>query len=134
MRSHKSAPLPGDLTRRARETHRQKRSPLYEYNGLLLVLILLRVLDGAALADDVDLDLAGIIQRILDLLGDLAGQQDDLIIADDIGLDHDADFAAGLNGKGLLHALEAGRDLLQILQTLDIALHVLAAGTRDVRR
>ena len=123
------APLPGDLTRRARETHRQKRSPLYEHNGLLLVLILLRVLDGAALADDVDLDLAGIIEGILDLLGDLAGQQDDLIIADDIGLDHDADFAAGLNGKGLLHALKAGRDLLQIFQTLDIALHVLAAGT-----
>ena len=87
-----------------------------------MVLILLRVLDGAALADDVDLDLAGIIEGILDLLGDLAGQQDDLIIADDIGLDHDADFAAGLNGKGLLHALKAGRDLLQIFQTLDINL------------
>ena len=85
-----------------------------------MVLILLRVLDGAALADDVDLDLAGIIEGILDLLGDLAGQQDDLIIADDIGLDHDADFAAGLNGKGLLHALKAGRDLLQIFQTLDV--------------
>ena len=83
------APLPGALTRRARETHRQKRSPLYEHNGLLLVLILLRVLDGAALADDVDLDLAGIIEGIHDLLGDLAGQQDDLIIADDIRLDHE---------------------------------------------
>ena len=45
------------------------------------------VLHSAALADDVDLDLAGVIQRILDLFGDSACQQDDLIVADDVGLD-----------------------------------------------
>ena len=87
------------------------------------------VIDGAALADDIDLDLAGVIQRVLDLLRDLAGQQDDLIVADNVGLDHDAHFTASLNGKGLFHALEAGRDLLQIFQTLDVALDILAAGT-----
>ena len=38
---------------------------------------------------DIDLDLAGIIQRIFDLLCDGAGQQDDLIVADDeIGRAH----------------------------------------------
>ena len=84
-----------------------KRSPLQPYSGLR-ERILFCVIDGAALADDVDLDLAGVIQRVLDLLCDLAGQQDDLIVADDIGLDHDAHFAACLNGKGLLDALEAG--------------------------
>ena len=31
------------------------------------------VLDGTALADDIDLDLTGIIEGVLDLLGDLAG-------------------------------------------------------------
>ena len=105
-----------------------KRSPLQPYSGLR-ERILFCVIDSAALADDVDLDLAGVIQRVLDLLCDLAGQQDDLIVADDIGLDHDAHFAACLNGKGLLEALEAGRDLLQIFQTLDVALDVLTAGT-----
>ena len=71
-----------------------------------------------------------LIQRVLDLLCDGAGQQDDLIVADDVGLDHDTHFAASLHGECLLDALKAGRDLLQILQTLHIALDILAAGAR----
>ena len=76
----------------------------YAQRLLLSFDILFCVLDGTALADDIDLDLAGVIQRILDLLCDGAGQQDDLIVADDVGLDHDAHFAASLHGECLLDA------------------------------
>ena len=108
---------------------RAKKESAAKCSGLPKMFCLFCVIDGAALADDIDLDLAGVIQRVLDLLRDLAGQQDDLIVADHVGLDHDAHFTASLNGKGLFHALEAGRDLLQIFQTLDVALDILAAGT-----
>jgi hypothetical protein len=36
--------------------------------------VLLGVVDGPRLADDLDFDLAGILHRFLDLLGDIAGQ------------------------------------------------------------
>ena len=109
--------------------YKQKKAAVH-LHGSFLGKTLFCVLHSAALADHIDLDLAGVIQRVLDLLGNGAGQQDDLIVADDVGLDHDADLTACLHGKGLLDALKAGRDLLQVLQALDIALHVLTAGTR----
>ncbi len=69
--------------------------------------ILLRVLGCSALADDADLDLTGVIQLVLDLLGDIACQQNDLVVADLVGLDNDADLAACLYGVGALDALKA---------------------------
>ena len=39
-------------------------------------------------------------------------------IVDLFRLDHDADFPAGLDGKGPFHAVETGRDLFQLFQTL----------------
>ena len=93
------------------------------------LLILLRVLGCSALADDADLDLAGVIQLVLDLLGDITCQQNDLVVADLVGLDKDADLAACLHGVGALDALKAVAEGLQCFQTLDVALHVLAAGT-----
>ena len=68
----------------------KKSRRAYAQRLLLSSDILFCVLDSTALADDIDLDLAGVIQRVLDLLCDGAGQQDDLIVADDVGLDHDA--------------------------------------------
>ena len=90
---------------------------------------LLGVFHCAAFADHVHLDLAGIIQLFLDLLGDGTGQQNQLVVADGIRFYHDAHLAAGLHGKGVFHALEAAADLFQILQPLDVAFQVLAAGT-----
>ena len=60
--------------------------------------ILFRVIDRLGLAQDMDLDLTGIGKLGFDLLGDVAGEQDDLDLADLFGLDHDADLASRLNG------------------------------------
>ena len=76
-----------------------------------------------------DLDLAGIFQFVFNAVGQLPGQDDHLVLADLLGFDHDPDLAAGLDGVGLLHAGIAAGDLLQLLQTLDIVLQVLTAGT-----
>ena len=62
------------------------------------------------------------------LTGDLPGQEHHLVLADLVGLDHDADLPARLDGKGLFHAGEGGGDLLQLLQALDIVLQVLPPG------
>ena len=75
-----------------------------------------------------DLDLAGIFHLFLDLLGQVPGQDDHLVLADLLGLHHDADFAAGLDGIGLLHAGVAAGDGLQLFQALDVVLQVFAAG------
>ena len=52
-----------------------------------------------------DLDLAGVGEFVFNLLGDVSREQDHLVLADLVGLDHDADFAAGLDG---IAAVDAG--------------------------
>ena len=70
------------------------------------MLCLLGVLDGLGFPDQIDLDLSGVFQLVLDLLGDLPGQQHHTVLADLLRLDHDADLPAGLDGVGLIHAGE----------------------------
>ena len=45
-----------------------------------------------------------------------------------VGLDHDADFASRLDRERLLDSREAVRDALELLQTLDVVRHDLAAS------
>ena len=89
---------------------------------------LFRVVDSLGLAQEIDLDLTGVGQLVLDLLGDVAREQHHLILRDLLGLDHDADLAAGLNGKAVGDAGEALGDFLELFETLDIVLDVLAPG------
>jgi len=58
------------------------------------------------LADDGDLDLAGILERVLDLERDVAGEGESLLVVDLLRLDEHAKFAARLDGKTLFHARE----------------------------
>ena len=76
-----------------------------------------------------DLDLAGVLQLVLNALGQLPGQDHHLVLAHLLGLDHHADLPARLNGVGLLHAGIGTGDFLQLLQTLDIVLQILPPGT-----
>ncbi len=89
---------------------------------------LLGVVDHFGFAQDVNLDLAGVGEFVLDLLGDVAGQKDHLVLTDGLGLDHDADLAAGLDGVGARDARKALGNLLQLFEALDIVLDVLTAG------
>ena len=75
-----------------------------------------------------DLDLAGVFHLFLDLLGQVPGQDDHLVLADLLGLHHHADLTAGLDGKGLINAGIGAGDGLQLLQTLDVVLQILTAG------
>src|SRR6266508_3445830 len=89
-----------------------------------------RILDGPRLPDHGDLDLAGILQLRLDLLGHVAGEPERLVVAQAAGLDDDAQLAAGLDGEGLLDSLETVGDVLELLQPLDVGLQDLAARSR----
>ena len=80
------------------------------------------------------LDLTGIIHLALDPGCDLVREDRHLVVRDLLGLDHDADLAARLNGKGLLDAGEVVCQLLELLQTLDVILEVLAPCARTRRR
>src|SRR5690606_32419910 len=88
------------------------------------------------LADDRDLDLAGILHRLLDLLGDVLAQADRRQVVDVLRLDDDTHLAACLQGVALVHALEGVGDLLQRAHTLEVALQALAAcaGPRPADR
>ena len=88
---------------------------------------LLGVFHDLGLTQDVNLDLTGVFQLVLDTLGQLAGQNDHLILADLLGLHHHAYLAARLNGIALLHTGIGAGDLLQLLQTLDVILKVFTA-------
>ena len=47
-----------------------------------------------------------------------------------LGIDHDADFAPGLNGVRLGDAVKAGGDIFQVFQTLDVVFKKLLARAR----
>src|SRR5215204_2479505 len=74
--------------------------------------VLLRVLDGARLADDRHLDLARVREVVLDLLYDVPGEATGREVVDLLGPDEDPDLAARLDGERLLDAREALRDAL----------------------
>ena len=90
---------------------------------------LLCVFDGLGFADDVDLDLSGIFELGLDLLGKIMRKQDHVVLADLFGLDHDADLAAGLNGVGLFDAREGAGELFELFEPADVVLDVFTART-----
>src|SRR5215471_3855406 len=89
-----------------------------------------RVLHGARLPNDRDLDLAGILELRLDLLGHVAGEPERLVVGQARRLDDDPQLPSGLDGERLLDALEAVGDVLELLQALDVRLQDLAAGAR----
>src|SRR5688572_4135731 len=86
------------------------------------------VLDRAHLADDVDLDLAGVLELLLALLGDVLGELPGAEVVDALGGDEDADLAAGLDGVGAVDGFERGRDLLEVLEAADVVLERVLAG------
>src|SRR3954464_15549655 len=91
---------------------------------------LLRVIDGPALADDRDLDLARVFELVLDLAGDLVREEDGGIVVDLLWLDEHADLAAGLEGVDPIDASVAGGDLLERLLSIDVLLQALARYPR----
>ena len=88
------------------------------------------VVGGPRLPDDGDLDLARVLELLLDLAGDLVAEQDGAVVVERARHDHDADLAAGLHGVDLVDAVVAGGDLLEVAQALDVLLERLAAGAR----
>src|SRR6185295_9562228 len=87
-----------------------------------------RVFDRAGLADDRDLDLARVGQLGLDLARDVLGEPERLVVRELAAVDDDAHLAAGLDRERLLHPLEGGGDLLELLEPLHVGLEDLAAG------
>ena len=75
---------------------------------------------GAALADDRDADLAGLGKVFFNLARDIPAQQVGGIVIHIVGIDHNAEFASGLNGVGLGNAVEGRSDVFQIFQALDV--------------
>src|SRR4051812_49739250 len=71
------------------------------------------VVGGPGLPDDGDLDLAGVLELLLDLAGDLVAEQDRAVVVERAGDDHHADLAAGLHGVDLVDAVVAGGGLLR---------------------
>src|SRR2546428_4750227 len=90
----------------------------------------LRVFNRASLADHRDFDLAGVLQRVLDLLRDIARESRGLKVVELFGLDHDADLAARLDRERLLDTREAVRHALELLQSLDVVRDDLAPSAR----
>src|SRR5262249_41960485 len=87
-----------------------------------IVPFLASVVVGAGLARGGGLDLAGVLDLLLDLLDDVAGEPDRLEIVDLLGVDDDAHLAAGLDRERLLDAGEGVGDLLERLEPADVVL------------
>ena len=107
-----------------------KRTPRPKVFGGAFVLFLRHlfcVIYCPGFTDDVYLDLAGVVQRFLDFLGNAVSQKDQSVVVDGVRLYHDAYLAARLNGEAALYALEPAGDLLQAFQALDIAFQILTA-------
>ena len=91
---------------------------------------LLGVIDRACLADHRHFDLAGILHRLFDLLGDIARQALRFQVVDLLRAHKDAHFAAGLKRIALVHALVGVGDIFQGAHALDILLQAFTACAR----
>src|SRR5581483_9213727 len=89
---------------------------------------LLGEFDAPGFADDGDADLAGVLEIVFNFAGDGAGQRVGLVVADGAGLDHDAEFAASLEGVAFFHTSETHADALQLFDALEIRHHGFGAG------
>src|SRR5712691_11959883 len=87
-------------------------------------------IDGSALPDHRHLDLAGVLELVLDLASDLVRQKDSRVVVDVGGPDDHPDLAAGLQRVDLVDTRLRGGELLQCLEPLDVVLEALAARTR----
>src|SRR5262249_29426353 len=84
------------------------------------------IIDSAGLTDHRHLDLAGILQALLDLLRDIASQVNAANIVVRVRLDHDAHLTTGLDREGPLDSGERRGDCLQGFQPFDIQVERLA--------
>src|SRR4051812_36408464 len=101
-------------------------SPLHRNGeGLGVGLLLSWVVDSARLPDDRDLHLAGVLERLLDPLDDVAGEANGAVVVDLVRADDDPDLAASLDRERLLDALERVGDALQRFESFDVMLHAL---------
>src|SRR6476660_7678223 len=93
------------------------------------------VVNGTGFADDGDLDLARILQRLLDLLAHVASESTGGKVVDLVWRDQDADFSSGLDRKGFLDPLEGVRNAFERLEPLDVSFDHFTAragpGTAD---
>ena len=90
---------------------------------------LLGVADAAGLADDGDLDLTGVGHLILNAASNLLGERRDGAIIGVLCPDDDAQLAPCLDGVGLDDAGVRGGQRLEVVETLDVGLDDLTAGT-----
>src|SRR3954462_15883001 len=86
------------------------------------------VVRGSRLPDHGDLDLARVLELLLDLARDLVREQDGAVVVEGARLHHHADLAARLHGVDLVDAVVARGDVLEVVQSLDVLLERLAAG------
>lgn len=76
-----------------------------------------------------DLDLTGIFHFILNAFNDIASNDNDLIVADDIGLNENSDFAAGLDSEAVVDSLEGVGDAFKFFKTFNIIFEVFTSCT-----
>ena len=80
-----------------------------------------------------NLDLSGIFKFILDFLNDVAGDQRHLIVAYDLGLNHDSYLSSRLNCERLFNSVKRGCYFLEFFKTLDIVLYIFPSCARTRR-
>ena len=92
-------------------------------------MLLFCVVNGSAFADYVDFDLSGVFKVFFNLLNYLASNDNHLLVANLLGLDHNADFTSCLNCKGLFNAVKAVSDFLELLESLDVVFKIFTSCT-----
>ena len=94
-------------------------------------LSLFRVVDRAALADHIDLDLPGVTQFTLNLSTDVMSNNGETVIGDTVRFNEDPDFSAGLNRIRLIDTVEFIGDLFQSLKSVDVVFNAFVSCARS---
>ena len=90
-----------------------------------MYFVLLSVVHMPCFPDHMHFDLTGIIEVVLNFLGQFPRQKNHSVVVNTVGLDHDANLAAGLNGEGFFHPGKRTGHFFQFFKAFDIIFQIL---------
>ena len=103
--------------------------PNKKSRGKLGSLVLFCIVNGSVFADNINLDLSGIVKLVFNFVCNISCNDNHLVVADNLGFNNDTYLTTCLNSERVFNTAKGIGDFLKFFKTLDIAFDIFSSGT-----